>query len=314
MKSIKSIKCNSDYDLVIKWRMTNQCNAHCSYCIHGRNITKVEDIERDQNKALETVIHINDLINRHPEKKTIKLELIGGEVSMFDLKTIISEIDRLDCINITTNLLRDVDYYLDLIKYCCCRNTKLTMTASFHYEMQPIDVYFDKMTKILDSTRTICAEMPSLTENQSLVKQFIKRCEKLDLDYMVDKDFRSLNDKSHLLSGAKKKNRNPKYTVTFTDGSKQIYVARNQLMTDSSIKENNGQKFLYVSGFYCTHDFNFVYIDIDTVIGWSEYNMYNCKVHTHIKDYDLIKQPRRCPLNKKSLGCTLCGTFDVWKE
>lgn len=312
MPSIKSIKCNSEYDLVIKWRMTNQCNAHCSYCIHGRNITKIEDIERDQTQALETVVYINDLINRHPEKKTVKLELIGGEVSMFDLKSILYKIDRLDCINITTNLLRDADYYLDLINYCDNRGVKLTMTASFHYELQSIDSYFNKMAKI--KTKTVCAEMPSLKENQDLVKQFIDRCEKLDLDYMVDKDFRSINDKSHLIGGARKKNRNPKYTVTFTDGSSVIYVARNQLMTDPSIKENNGQKFLQVAGFYCTHDYNFVYIDIDTVIGWTKYNEYNCKVHTHIKDYDLLDSPRKCPLTDKSLGCTLCGTFDVYKE
>lgn len=313
MKSIKSIKCNSEYDLVIKWRITNQCNAHCSYCIHGRSITKVEDIKRDQNKALETVEYINDLINRHLEKKKIKLELIGGEVTMFDLKSILEKINRLDCVNITTNLLRDTDYYLDLIKYCNNRNIKITMTASFHYEMQSIDNYFNKMTKISEYN-TICAEMPSLDDNQLLVKQFIDRCNELDLDYMVDKDFRSLNDKSHLLSGARKKNRNPKYTVTFDDGSQQIYVARNQLMTDKNIKENNGQKFLYVAGFYCTHDYNFVYIDIDTVIGWSEYDKCNCKKHINIKDYDLIKQPRKCMLNEKSFGCTLCGTFDVWKE
>lgn len=312
MQSIKSIKCNSPFDLVIKWRITNQCNAHCSYCIHGKSITNICDIERDLLKAIENSKYVNNLINKHPEKKIIKLELIGGEVSLFDIKKILDNINRLNALNITTNLLRDLDYYIDLADYCRERNIDLSVTASFHPESISLEKYVYKISSLKPKINKLCGEMVSLADNQELVKEFIKAFEELDVDYMVDKDFRRLDDKSDLIGTSKKTHRNPRYTVVFNDNEERVYTSRNQLMTDANILENRHQKYIQCYGLYCTHSYDFVYIDIDTVIGWSkDSDSDNCRVKQSIKEFDLLSSPRIC--KQSGLGCTLCGTFSVYR-
>lgn len=309
---IKSIELVDKKDLEIKWRITNSCNADCSYCIRKRYITKPEEIAIEQQNIEELTKYINALIEKHPEKNSIALMLIGGEVSIFDLKSILSKINRIDKLNIITNMLRNIDYYIDLADYCKSRDIFLSITCSFHEEFIDLDTFVDKLAKLKPHTGFIMAQMTSVAENQELVKTFIERLKTTDLDYIVDKDFRSIKNKEHLIGAAHKKDKPPKYKVTFEDDTVKYYTSRNQFLTDPEIDTNHTQKYFNANGYYCTHSYNFVYIDYDTVIGWDKDDYIDCKKHINIKDFDLIKAPRKCMT--KGWGCTLCGNFELKGE
>ena len=72
---------------VVKWRLTDACNYRCSYCLRSCTSQQNQDIslaKHDYKIALESAPDIARIINEMPGK--VKLDLIGGEVSLFDLQ------------------------------------------------------------------------------------------------------------------------------------------------------------------------------------------------------------------------------------
>ena len=119
--SIRSIidlkgKCQS----VIKWRLTDACNYKCSYCLRYSWSNKTQDtslVQQDNELAIRLIPEIARIINEMPGK--VKLDLIGGEVSLLDLETILNGIfaitsDKLFRLNITTNMFKPAEYYTNL--------------------------------------------------------------------------------------------------------------------------------------------------------------------------------------------------------
>ena len=117
MKDIKSITDLDNSDFIIKWRMTEMCNADCSYCIRkNRHVGVISERLKEQNRRLcEVAKEISRMIDS-TDFHNVKIDLIGGEVSILDLEKICGNFTagKIKRINLTTNLLKPVDYYKNL--------------------------------------------------------------------------------------------------------------------------------------------------------------------------------------------------------
>ena len=87
--NIKEIEVKKDVVLdnpmfYIKWRLFNACNYHCSYCIR-------KDLDK-ANNTFDTLIEYAKKLNS--VKIPFRLELIGGEPTLIDLKKLISYIEN----------------------------------------------------------------------------------------------------------------------------------------------------------------------------------------------------------------------------
>lgn len=308
---IKRIEYLEKKDLEIKWRITHSCNIGCSYCIQARKWRKPEDIKKEQENIELLADDINKIIEKHPEKEYIKLQLIGGEVSIFDLKSLLNHFSRLNKLTITTNMIRDIEYFIDLTEYCKSRNIDLHVSCSFHEEFIDLDSFIEKVKTLENYNVSVNAEMVSVENNQDLVKEFIEKISATDLDYMVDKDMRGIKDKQHLIGAARKKSVK-RYKVVYDDDSVKYYDSRNQFLTDPAVDTNNTQLYFNSKGYKCTHTYDYVYIDYNTVIGWSKDDLEDCRQRIPIKYFDILDSPREC--KTKGFGCSLCGGFSLYKE
>lgn len=312
MKSIKKIKDLDPADFIIKWRLTNMCNADCSYCVRKpqhKTLDK-DTIEKDELNLCEIAKEVSRLID-NSNFNNVKIDLIGGEVTLFNLQTILENIktDKLKVINITSNVLKDLSYFTDLCNYLHKRNIKLTLTASYHFEYISFENYFEKVKALNENVDFFCCEMVSLPDNQELCKRFIDECKKNNLIYRCEVDIRFGKEdvrKLNLIADSNKQE-NARYEVTFTDGSKQIYTTRNQLLIDRTIKENVNQNVIQTNGMMCTKNYDFIYIDFD-IVGGRTNNTNSCLTKTRIQDFNLIA-PKPCTAK----GCTLCGHMDLWR-
>lgn len=315
MRSIKRIDNLDPADLVIKWRMTEMCNINCSYCIRssrGDKTINQDKLKEQENRLCEVAKALSNLIDKN-DRKNVKLDLIGGEVTILNLQKILSNISttKITKIQITTNLMRDADYYINLINLLHQKGIRLSMTASCHYEFQNLDKYFEKAEILKDKADIFTAEIVSNDNSQELCKEFKKRCEELNLYYMIEADLRMQSFASRqngLMVGGRKPNGIPRYKVTFTDGSEEIYQTRNSFLYDKTVEENVMQKMIHTEDMYCTNSWNFFYVDFDMVGGRTENND-SCTNRMKIEDFKLIS-PKKCI----HTNCTLCGHMSLWRD
>lgn len=313
LKSIKRITDLDAADFIVKWRLTDMCNANCSYCIRKsfhQDVEK-EKLETIQKQLCDIAKELSRLINSTQFSK-VKIDLIGGEVTLFDLKAILKNIDsdKITRINITSNIIKDVNYFDELCEYLHSRNIKLTLTASYHFEYISFEKYFEKVEHLKKTVDFLCCEIVSLEDNQDLCKKFVEKCTELNLLYRCEVDIRFGKEnvrKLNLISDSNKKE-SARYKVLFTDGTEQMYTTRNQLLIDRSIEENINQKIFRTQGMMCSKNYDFIYVDFDQVGGRTE-TVNTCLNRTPIKDFKLI-QPRPCIAR----GCTLCGHMNLWRE
>lgn len=313
MKSIRAIKDLDDADCVIKWRITDLCNIKCSYCLRKYKQTRkaTDELIKEQTEKLCSVIEQISKMLEKTEFKNVKIDLIGGEVSLFDLKRVFKHLksDKVKKSNITTNFIKSADYYADLCDFFHEIGIKNTVTASFHYEFQTLENYLKKIEAVRNKFDILKCEMVSTSNNQELCRTFIKECESRGLDYMVEADLsdNKLNARKNGLITASRKKKN-RYLVEFTDGGKKEYSTRNQLLTDAEIKENFAQKAINTYGLICTNGFDYIYIDFDTVISRTKENN-NCTTKTPVEKYEFT-EPKECKQNI----CTLCGHCSIHRK
>ncbi len=315
MKSIKELKDLDPADCIIKWRLTEMCNINCSYCIRGWRTDRSVDKEKltiQEDRLCDVMEHISNLLN-NTNFHNVKIDLIGGEVTIFNLQRILSHIrtDKITKIQVTTNMMRDIDYYIRLADLLQSKNINLSITASFHYEFQSIDKYFEKVIALKDKVSILTCEMVSNIKNQNLCKQFSEKCKLENLYYMIEADLRekSFNDrKNGLFIDSNKPFNNSRYEVTFTDGTKKKYKTRNMLLTDESVEENYKLKYIRTSGYLCTNSTNFFYLDFDIVHGRTEKSD-SCSNCMPIEDFKFLP-PKRCPVDY----CTLCGHMSLRRD
>lgn len=316
MKEIQVIKDLTPNDFNIKWRMTNLCNIHCSYCIRYKHRVDITDacVKNDEDKLCEVAKDISNLLD-NTRFNNIRLNLIGGEVTIFDLKRILSNIttNKVKVISITSNFMRDVQYFLDLADYCHSRNIELSIRFSCHYEFITLDKYFEKIQQLKGKIDYLTCEIVSSSDNQELCKDFISRCEKVEVNYLLDADIRQKQAEARkrgLLTNSKNYDkRKPRYKITFTDGTEEIFETRNQFLTSKEIKGTKDLKFIHTHGMYCTNSYNYIYIEIDKVNGRRSLDS-GCHELIPIKEFKLLEKPARC------IGdyCTICGHMDLFKE
>ena len=315
MKEVKIIKDLTPNDCNIKWRMTNFCNIHCSYCIRFRHRVELNDVSviEDEDKLCSIAKDISDLIDT-TSFTNVKLNLIGGEVSIFNLKKIISNItsSRIKVISLTSNCIRDTNYYSELADYLHLRGIEFTVRFSCHYEFITLEKYFEKIEALKDKIDRLTCEIVSNRDNQELVKEFVKHCEESNVNYTCDADIRKQAKpaREHGLNiSSKCINRNPRYKITFTDGTEQIFETRNQFITSKEIEGTKDLKFIHTQGMYCTNSYNYIYIDFDKVNGRSSLES-GCHEMIPVKDFKFLEEPALC----KTDYCTICGHFDLFKD
>lgn len=304
------------YDFIIKWRMTEMCNIRCSYCLHSvhddNRVIDTELLHKQEERLCVVADKLNALIDR-TRFKNVKIDFIGGEVTLFDLKKIISNFhtSKLKRINITTNLMREKEYYIGLAEFCTGLGISLTLTASFHYEFQDIDVYFDKVSSIKDLVDIFACEMVSTADNQDLCREFDERCKDIDVDYMIEADLRMESENARregLITASRKPKKGMRYKAYFSDGSCEEYETRNKFLYDASIKENCRQKMIETKGFFCTNTYDYFYLDFDMAAGRTE-SSDSCTNRIPIEEFKII-EPRMCPHSR----CTLCGHQSIWRK
>lgn len=206
MKNVKAlIEINSVINrlFIVKWRLTDQCNYECIYCI--RRLKNLHSKLYDNTKSLSTeelcniAEDISDLVENRCGLNEVKIELIGGEPSILDLhsicKSLMKNNTKVKTIHMTTNLSRDKEYYISLIKLLNDNCINLTITASFHYEYAALEEYFDKANSINneiknlhDYKNTINCEIVSGKFNQDTVEKFYNKCKEYELNYKIETD------------------------------------------------------------------------------------------------------------------------------
>jgi len=288
---------NLDKSAVIKWRLTDNCNYHCSYCIRRDFI--IGDHSKDESKCFEALPKVINLAKKVSENtsKLVKIDLIGGEITLFkNLGAIIDKIlenDFIRSVNITTNFFRPVDYWLNLTKNL----NKITLTASFHPTecKEGLEAFIKKAITLKDKFKNFKCETV-YTLGCTHTDKFIELCTKNNIMYMVEENLFDSNLKGINTSIKKKK---PRYKVIDDIGETRFFQSRNDFIKKYGIDNS------YVSskGLYCTRNFDYVYIEQDIAM--------NChKVPQKIDKFELEFKPHLC-YRKGHEVCTLCGVISL---
>lgn len=314
VKSIESITDLDESDFIIKWRMTEMCNADCFYCIRKRHHKKVDkELLALQNSQLCGVAKSISRMVESTEFSSVKIDMIGGEVSILDLAEITRNLasSKIKQINMTTNLLREPEYYESLCENLHKRGIRATAVASFHYEFILFDSYFEKVERLRKIFDILSCEIVSNESNQALCGRFIGKCRETGIDYMCEGDLR-FNEiearKNGLIVESSKRQKQDRYKVCFSDGTSRVYTSRNQLLMDGEIAENRWQKAIHTKGYICSNSHDFVYIDFDTVVGRALTGG-SCTNRIPVGEFRIV-EPRPCPFQ----NCTLCGHMSLYRD
>lgn len=257
----------------IKLRLTDYCNYKCSYCIRRKTIEQ-EGCMLDDENCLNYIDDYNRIIDELKAKtnKPVKVDLIGGEVTILPyLSELIGKL-KADRINITTNLSRSLPI-----------DSRMSVTASFHPEFTDLDTFFKSVDYYKDKFKNFKVETVSF-QNETHVDEFIKRAKELNVSYMVEEDLLDTNKTGKACSSNKPK---PRY---FVNGN--YYNTRNEFLKKHG---ENGWGVL-VTNEYCSRDVNYVYIEQGEVS--------SCTKLIPIKDFH-VADFHKC--YRGGGVCSLCG-------
>ena len=300
----------------IKWRLTDDCNYDCSYCIRktfkSREHQSIEQYKIDEENCIKICPEVARIIKELPGY--VKLDLIGGECSLLDLHTILDILfkecgDKLKRINLTTNMSMSVDYYNDLTQLCYSYGSEIGITCSWHSEYISLDKFIEKFSKIKSPTnqKGIRIEAVSRLDNQDDIKKLIEVCEQNNYTYFIERDlFASKEDKDKLICQASKKKKD-RYKVITYDNETHMYKTRNEFITESDC--GRGDSRYQPNGYYCSRDYDYVYIDFTKHMGRT-IKPINCNEREPIENFHPLKEPLICNCSI----CTLCGQISLSKD
>jgi len=261
----------------IKLRLTDYCNYKCSYCIRRKTIEQ-EGCMLDDENCLKYIDDYNRIIDELKAKtnKPVKVDLIGGEVTILPyLSELISKL-KADRINITTNLSRPLPI-----------DRRLSITASFHPEFTDLDTFFESVSYYKDKFKNFKIETVSFS-NATHIDEFIKRAQEIGVAYMVEEDLLDTNKTGKACSSNKPK---PRYLV---DGN--YYNTRNEFLK----KHGENGWGVMITNEYCSRDVNYVYIEQGEVS--------SCNRLTPVKDFH-VADYHKC--YRGGGVCSLCGHITI---
>lgn len=308
--NIKSIYRINNYNLVIKWRLTNVCNYKCSYCVRSKMRDSDNELKTDEEILYNAAPEVARIINLKNKPK-VKLFLIGGEVTLLNLEKLLSNLisnlnnNYIDVVSITTNLSKSVDYFISLNNFLEKNNIKLQLTASWHSEFANFDLFFEKI-EILSKIKNIILKLETVStiSTKSYVEKFVTKCNELEVDYIVDPDILE-KDKTDLILCHKRERK--QFKVIFNDDSFDIIATQKELLAKYGDLESNA---ICVRGFYCSLDNDYVYINKDMHVGFADseniYDRIKCKSYTPLKTFTFKDNYTLC-----DKGCSMCGSMSV---
>ena len=301
---IKKLYFNDGFDATLKWRMTDICNYSCSYCIRAGKTEGVskEKIEAENETLKAVAKKINSLLEKS-DFSNVKIDLIGGEITLLDLPAILGEIKskKVTEYNITTNFSQPAEYYINIAK-----NFPISMTASLHEQCTDIDDFFEKANTVNKSGVLIDfkVETVSSSENQESVLKFIEKCKENALDYIIDRDKTNLSE-NQIISSSRSNSRN-NYFVEFSDGTEKEYNSKAELLSEfSGLRFCQGRR-VNTKGLMCTFSNDYIYIEKSTVLGRTKENS-SCMNRIPIDDFEILP-PAKCQID----FCSICGRFRLY--
>jgi MoaA/NifB/PqqE/SkfB family radical SAM enzyme len=287
-----------DKSCTIKWRLTDACNYHCSYCIRRPFITDQPSGLLDMKECEDAIPQICRISEELKEinQKNVKIDLIGGEVAIYPrLNKILDRLyqcDAIGSVNITTNLFNTVEYYLDLFSVADSYNKSLSMTASFHIEFAKLDEFIEKSKAINAKYHPKFKCETVVTPINTQYQEFIDLCEANDIYYMAEEDLFNQNYRGQKLSNKKTA---PRYLVKDDFGNEEYFNTRNEYLKKYGV---NGY-CIPSRGGKCTRDMNYVYIEKNVV--------FRCTDQVPIEKFHVSKERRTCVRD----SCTLCGHMSI---
>lgn len=324
----------------VKWRLTYCCNYRCSYCIQKKSIDAYErTIAEDNERMLECAPEVNRIIEELGEgaRNGVLLELIGGEATLLDLPALIERItsSRLKRLNMTTNFSRGADYFLGIYNTLKARGIEFSLIASLHTPQADIETFKSEVLKFVQAAPDAVFKCETVSfvaddddeemsvdgsdDSSSGVKStdssdaLVEFCKANNIGYVIDSDISHLSDhqgEAKSMSGNKK----PRYRVVSEEGDEVLIYNRNRLITgqaeefpDCSYKN----RAVYTDGFYCTRDYDFVYLVFDKHMGFTALDNYvYCKHTEPLADFHPASEPRPCPNH----ACSICGRMSISKD
>ena len=251
----------------ISWKMLNNCPYRCSYCYMANAVEKARvEKEMPTQQFVENIAsHFSVMLDKlADEKDEVQLHLIGGEPSLYDLRSVLEKFDdkRFKYLNIASNLFRPFDYWDSLFDYCVGKGITVGVSASFHLEAlntkEKREEYAEKVLRLKQVQCKAVVNNDNLQEYYPYFKRFMdaeksieitlerdnknKCCElSAENQRIVDeiRNYQYERKEAHL-------SYLPYYTVTLKNGRKIGYSSNIALI--NSIEGG----IFDPSGFYCT--------------------------------------------------------------
>lgn len=124
------------------------CNYNCSYCFQGTH-TAPNSVEQKTTVERFKIVfkYLNKLIEKSSYKQ-VTLTLLGGEITLFDLNEILSQLttNKKIIIKIMTNFSQSIDYYEKLLDNN--KNLTFLFNISLHKEYLLYKKYKNKILKL----------------------------------------------------------------------------------------------------------------------------------------------------------------------
>ena len=261
----------------IKLRLTDYCNYRCSYCIRRKTIEQ-EGCMLDDENCLKYIDDYNRIIDelRNRTNKPVKVDLIGGEVTILPYLADLIHALQCDRINITTNLSRPLPI-----------DSRMSVTASFHPEYTDLDTFFEKARYYNGKYKQFKVETVSCS-NSTHIEEFIRRAKQNNIQYMVEEDLLDTSKRGRSCSSRKSK---PRYLV-----NGEYYNTRNEYLKKYG---ENGWGVM-ITNEYCSRDVDYVYIEQGEVS--------SCTKLIPIKDFH-VADYHKC--YRGGGLCSLCGHITI---
>ena len=306
IESLLDIADGQSIQSFVKWRMTYACNYKCSYCTQLQCNKQGANLSKDIQKCQEVAPEVNRIIDQLPGN--VKLELIGGEVSLLPLINILQLIPstKLKKIHMVSNFSQSLEYYEELFDYLYSRDINIEVVFSYHHEYISLEKFIVKVLELRKwvGTRNIVVltEMPCIQDNSDLCRQFQQQCERHNIYYSIDKDVRPYRLSNDMFSASTWPHK--RFQAIYGDGTSEIIERRNDLLNRISRRH----RLPVGPEYFCTRDVNFVYIYGDVVAGNTDGS--SCKGVIPIKEYSPHKELTHCVYAE----CTFCGRMSISKN